>query len=268
MLLVFCFLSVSQIEMVDLHRIMDACANGLARNGFSVPLEISDLVLSLKSTIVQPITSCLNISEGTMTQLAESHIERVLPGLVVHNQNRKQLPKLSDHSHWMVSGGRLFLNLAQISILVPGIANTQFKNVQNSVENGQKVNEFDILCTLQRQKSHSNVVKMLAFNPPNCRLHFYVIEMFRTNLIDKLIHARKYQDFLSPEWIKRRLLEIASAIDYLHHRKIIHRDITVNSIAIKEFSAIQQEKAVLCGLHMASSSSDEKSTNTGHIGGK
>jgi hypothetical protein len=268
MLLILCFLSVSQIEMVDLHRIMDVCADGLANNDFTVPEEIHDLVLSLKSTIVQPITSCLNISQGTMTQLAESHIERVLPGLVVHNRNLKKLPKLSDHSQWIISDGRLFLNRARISILVPGIANTQLKNVKNSIENEQRVNEFDILCTLQRQKTHSNIVKMLGYSPPNCRLHFYVIEMFQRNLIDKLLYARRYQEFLSPEWIKMRLLEIASAIGYLHQRKIIHRDITVNSIAVKEFSAVQLERAVLCGLHMASSTSDEKSTNIVHIGGK
>ncbi|XP_061188421.1 uncharacterized protein LOC133196568 [Saccostrea echinata] len=227
---------------------------------------MSDFLLSVNTKVAQPIISCLNLSEGTMIQLAESYIGRAIPGLVVHNQDRRNLPKLSDHSHWMVSGGRLFKNLVRIAIRVPGISGIQIQNCKNPIESKQLLNEFDVIKTLQGDKIHVNIVKMFAFNPNPSPIPFYVIESFQTFLIDKLLHARKRQEFLSQDWMNNRFLDIASAIDFLHQKKIIHRDITINSFAIREYPSNGHEKAVLCSLEMACSNDIEASANTGHIG--
>ncbi|XP_062576637.1 uncharacterized protein LOC134238534 [Saccostrea cucullata] len=249
----------SQIETESFHKIIDVFARGQ-----QLPEEMSDFLLSVNATVAQPFISSLNLSEGTMIQIAESYIAKSIPGLVVHNQDRRNLPKLSDQSHWMVSGGRLFKNFVRIAIKVPGISGIQIQNCKNSIESNQLVNEFDVLRSIHGGKT-ANIVKLWAFNPNPSPLSFYVIERFQTFLVDKLLHARKYNEFLSDDWMNERLLDVGGAINFLHQKKIIHRDITINSFAIMEYPSPGHERAVLCSLQMACSNDDEVSAKTGHI---
>ncbi|XP_062572025.1 uncharacterized protein LOC134233952 [Saccostrea cucullata] len=250
----------SQVETKSFHNIIDV----FARDQQLIPEEMSDLLLSVNAKVAQPFISSLNLSEGTMIQLAESYIARAIPGLVVHNQDRKNLPKLSDQSHWMVSGGRLFKNFVRIAIKVPGISGIQIQNCKNSIESNQLVNEFDVLRKIHGGKT-ANIVKLWAFNPHPSPLPFYVIESFQKSFLDELLHARNHQNSLSENWMNDRLLDIGGAINFLHQKKIIHRDITINSFAIREYPSHGHERAVLCNLQMACSNDDEASAKTGHI---
>lgn len=255
------------MQSADLLKKIEDIVFLLRNNHLKIPEEMTDLILSLNAAIAQPLILCLNLSEESMLLLAEDYAEKVLPGLVFHNTNRKHLQKLSDHSHWMRSAGRLFTNSIRIAILIPGIANSQFKT-NKAVDHSKRIeNEFDILLKLQNGETHLNIVRMLAFNPLRSRLHFHVIEHYSTSLIDKVIESRLRQEFLSEDWMNSRLLDVACGLNFLHQRSIIHRDITLNSFSLKPISPYH-EIAVLSNLGMACSSSNEASTIVGQIAGK
>uniref|UniRef100_A0A8W8KFS7 Protein kinase domain-containing protein n=1 Tax=Magallana gigas TaxID=29159 RepID=A0A8W8KFS7_MAGGI len=149
-------------------------------------------------------------------------------------------------------------------MLIPGIANSQFKT-NKSVDDSKRIeNEFDILLKLQNGETHLNIVRMLAFNPLRSRLHFHVIEHYSTSLIDKVIESRLRQEYLPDDWMNSRLIDVACGLHFLHQRSIIHRDITLNSFSLKPISPYH-EIAVLSNLEMACSSSNEASTIVGQI---
>lgn len=253
-----------QMQSADLLKKIEDIVFLLRNSHLKIPEEMTDLILSLNAAIAQPLILCLNLSEESLLLLAEDYAEKVLPGLVFHNTNRKHLQKLSDHSHWMRSAGRLFTNSIRIAILIPGIANSQFKT-NKAVDDSKRIeNEFDILMKLQNGETHLNIVRMLAFNPLRSRLHFHVIEHYSTSLIDKIIESRLRQEFLPEDWMNSRLLDVACGLNFLHQRSIIHRDITLNSFSLKPISPYH-EIAVLSNLGMACSSSNEASTIVGQI---
>ncbi len=105
---VFYFVSVPQMQSADLQKIIEDVVFLLRNNHLKIPEEMTDLILSLNAAIAQPLILCLNLSEENMLHLADDYTEKVLPGLVIYNTNRKHLQKLSDHSHWMLSAGRFF----------------------------------------------------------------------------------------------------------------------------------------------------------------
>uniref|UniRef100_K1R046 Mast/stem cell growth factor receptor-related protein n=1 Tax=Magallana gigas TaxID=29159 RepID=K1R046_MAGGI len=255
---------VPQMQSADLQKIIEDVVFLLRNNHLKIPEEMTDLILSLNAAIAQPLILCLNLSEENMLHLADDYTEKVLPGLVIYNTNRKHLQKLSDHSHWMLSAGRFFSHSIRLAMLIPGIANSQFKT-NKSVDDSKRIeNEFDILLKLQNRETHLNIVRMLAFNPLRSRLHFHVIEHYSTSLIDKVIESRLRQEYLPDDWMNSRLIDVACGLHFLQQRSIIHRDITLNSFSLKPISPYH-EIAVLSNLEMACSSSNEASTIVGQI---
>ena len=234
-----------------------------------IPEEMTDLIFSLNEDLVQPLINSLGLSESGVQDLAEFYIEKLLPDLKVYNDDKKHLPKLSNHYQWTLSRGRFFSNSVRVAILVPGISNTQLKNTKVSDENIRIENEFEILLKLQDGKTHANILKMFAFNPLRSRLHFHVIENFEMLLMDKVFQSRRRQDFFPEKWIISRLLEIISAVIYLHENNIIHRDLTLNAFAIKTLPRVsaEYENAVLCNLQMAYHRDNEASAMAGHVAG-
>ena len=258
---------VSQIPSTHLSSLINVCVPQLRNHRLDVPEEMTDLIFSLNKDLVQPLIDSLGLSEAGVQDLAEDYIEKLLPDLKIYNDDKKRLPKLSNHYQWTLSRGRFFLNSVRVAILVPGISNTQIKDTKVSDENKRIENEFEILLKLQDGKTHANILKMFAFNPLGSRLHFHVIESFGMLLMDKVFQSRRTHDFYPEKWIISRLLEIISAVIYLHENNIIHRDLTLNAFAIKALSnmSAEYEHAVLCNLQMAYYSDSEASATAGHV---
>ena len=255
--------------MTDLSSLINVCVPQLRNHRLNVPEELTNLIFSLNKDLVQPLIDSLELSESRVQDLAEVYIEKLLPDLKVYNDEKKHLPKLSNHYHWTLAKGRFFSNSVRVAILVPGISKTKLKDAIFSDENKRIENEFEILLKLQNGQTHENIMKMLAFNPLKSQLHFHVFENFGMLLMDKIIQSRRTQEFFSEKWIISRLLEIISAVIYLHKNNIIHRDLTLNAFAIKTFSNVsaKYENSVLCNLQMAYYRDIEASAMSGHVAG-
>lgn len=86
--------------------------------------------------------------------------------------------------------------------------------------------EFEVLKTV----SHPNIVKAFDFFSSNCRA-VLVLSYHSGQTLRKLV---KHSGGL-PEAVAQRLFgQLASAVDYLHSRRIIHRDVTENNVIISE----------------------------------
>lgn len=269
-MLKYLFIVLDSAEVsTNLQRIIYESMQLLRSNRLDVPEEMSDLIFSLNTVIAQPLISFLNLSDETLLHIAQKYTAKVLPGLVLYNSDEEHLPKLSNNSHWMLTMGRLISSSVRVAILIPGIAiSPLLKKNERQDKSRQIKNEFEMLLNLQKaeNETHLNIARLLAFNPSPSLLHFHVTEYFQTHIIDKVIQSRSRQENLSEEWMNSRLVEIASAISYLHKRSIIHRDITLNSFALKTISA-DHEIAVLCTLEMACTNDIEESIPIGHITG-
>nr|XP_022339525.1 uncharacterized protein LOC111134623 isoform X2 [Crassostrea virginica] len=261
----FIYKNFPQILSTDISSLMNVCVPQLRNQRLDVPEEMTDLIFSLNKDLVQPLIDSLGLSEAGVQDLAEVYIEKILPDLKIYNKDKKRLPSLSNHYQWTLSRGRFFSNSVRVAILVPGISNTQVKDTKVSDENKRIENEFEILLKLQDGKTHANILKLFAFNPLGSRLHFHVIESFGMLLMDRVFQSRRTQDFFPEKWIINRLLEIISAVIYLHENNIIHRDLTLNAFAMKTYISVEYEQAVLCNLQMAYYSDYEASAMAGHV---
>nr|XP_022339532.1 uncharacterized protein LOC111134624 isoform X2 [Crassostrea virginica] len=263
----FIYKNFPQIPSTDLSSLINVCVPQLRNHRLDVPEEMTDLIFSLNKDLVQPLIDSLGLSEAGVQELAEVYIEKPLPDLKIYIDDKKRLPKLSNHYQWTLSRGRFFSNSVRVAILVPGISNTQVKDTKVSDENKRIENEFEILLKMQDGKTHANILKMFAFNPLGSRLHFHVIENFGMLLMDKVFQSRRTQDFFPEKWIISRLLEIISVVIYLHENNTIHRDLTLNAFAMKTLSnmSAEYEHAVLCNLQMAYYSDNEASAMAGHV---
>lgn len=86
--------------------------------------------------------------------------------------------------------------------------------------------EFEVLKTV----SHPNIVRAFDFYSSNSRA-VLVLSYHSGQTLRKLV---KHSGGL-PEAVARRLFgKLASAVDYLHSRRIIHRDITENNVIISD----------------------------------
>ncbi|CAL1154087.1 unnamed protein product, partial [Cladocopium goreaui] len=86
--------------------------------------------------------------------------------------------------------------------------------------------EFEVLKTV----SHPNIVRAFDFFSSNSRA-VLVLSYHSGQTLRKLV---KHSGGL-PEAVARRLFgKLASAVDYLHSRRIIHRDITENNVIISD----------------------------------
>ena len=102
---------------------------------------------------------------------------------------------------------------------------------------------------LREISGHKNIVQLLAFhNIDAYRLpRFYVTEDYkRTCFQDILVTRSLDRDWFSVEHLKSFLLDILSALEYVHQKNIIHRNLTAHSVFI-----VGESTAKLAGFHIA-----------------
>lgn len=233
---------------------VEVCWKGLSgHQGFiSLPEELSDHLFSSDKQRVQSVIQTLNISERYLLECTEKYLQRRVIDIVIHDVNRTTLPKKSDHSYWSICQGRINKWEVTVAIHVPGISQSILKGAdEENILNKMLENDFKILKGLQKNETHVNIIRMLAYSDLGSSLSFYVKDMHKSRMLEKLLHERERKGILSVSWFNNRLIEIIKALIYLRRQKIVHRDLTLRAFHLARFSGTEEDVAVLYDFNLA-----------------
>ena len=202
-----------------------------------------------------------------------NHIPERLPGLLVDDEsfanNSKCIQgKADDHSAWLVTCGTYMESVdVVLNMLAPGRSPTKLQvSPTDRVRFSDTSSELDILRTIQSNKKHENVAKLIAFSTKQPQM--FAVEHYEVSLLQRLYNARGNNEELSIQWKVDRCLEMLRAIDFLHHQDVIHREIMARSFSLS-YRQPQHEVAKLTSLSRAIVNDvTGYSTTQGHVRGK
>ncbi|XP_061188789.1 uncharacterized protein LOC133196962 [Saccostrea echinata] len=242
-------------EKGDLLKVVEICWSRMSGHKSFLPLpeELSNHLFTGDKQLVNTIIQCLNISERSLLEFTETYVQRHVTDVVFHHTKRKTLPKKTDHSYWSFCQGRINKCEASIAICVPGISMSSLQGIKEKckIKNSMLENDFKILLGLQKDETHINVVRLLAYSDLKNSLPFYVKENHRIEILEKLLEIRGQKTRFSVLWLNNRLIEMISALNYLHGKKIIHRDVTLRCFHLAQFPETEEDAAVLYDLNLA-----------------
>ncbi|XP_061188790.1 uncharacterized protein LOC133196963 [Saccostrea echinata] len=243
-------------EKGDLLKVVEICWSRMSGHKSFLPLpeELSNHLFTGDKQLANVIIQYLNISERSLLELTETYVQRHVTDIVFHHTKRKTLPKKTDHSYWSICQGRINKCEASIAIRVPGISMSSLQGIKEEykIKNSMLENDFKILLGLQKDETHINVVRLLAYSDLKYSLHFYVKDNHRIEILEKLLEVRGQKTRFSGLWLNNRLIEMISALNYLHGKKIIHRDVTLRCFHLAHFSETEEDETVLYDLNLAS----------------
>lgn len=247
---------------------MKICWKGmhLGKGFLCLPEELTDCLLMDEKDIMHTMNQSLTIDEPFVLECTEKYVQKRVPDIVIHDKERQFLPKMKDNSYWSICHGRINKCQAMIAIHVPSIELTR-ENKSEDIKNKMLQNDLKILAGLQKEKTHINVVRLLAYSSLKNSVQFYAKDGYKMTVLDKLIEVREQRDRLPVTWFNKRLQDIIKALLYIHGEKIIHRDVTLRSFRLAHCHNPENNLAVLCDFNLACQT-DFSFTATGRVTGR
>ena len=238
----------------------------LGKGFLCLPEELTDCLFMDEKDIIHIMNQSLTIDEPFVSECTEKYVQKRVSDIVIHDKERQSLPKMKDNSYWSICHGRINKCQAIIAIHVPSIALSR-ENKSEDIKNKMLHNDLKILAGLQKEKTHINVVRLLAYSSLQNSVQFYVKDGYKMTVLDKLIEVREQRDRLPVTWFNKRLQDIIKALLYIHGEKIIHRDVTLRSFGLAHCHNPENNLAILYDFNLACQT-DFSLTATGRVTGR
>ena len=151
------------------------------------------------------------------------------------------------------------LLISTVSCLASG-SMEDYRNLADEKGTKKRINCLEIMRLLQYDKNHPNFVKLIGYQYRPLPL-FYLTEChksFHTFLLEK----RQYHKWLPREKLGKMAIDATSALQFVHSKGVVHRNVTIYSFSINERETIK-----LHDFSLSKMLQDEGSDTNSYING-
>ncbi|OWF45102.1 Tyrosine-protein kinase Fer [Mizuhopecten yessoensis] len=107
------------------------------------------------------------------------------------------------------------------------------KSVAKDKKAGMHCNTLDVLRSLLGTEQHPNMKRLIAFHLQAIPMFYMTEKLSDASLSTYLLRERKDRSWLPARTLGSIALDCVRAVDFLHERKIIHRNITASSFCYR-----------------------------------
>ncbi|XP_069114479.1 uncharacterized protein [Argopecten irradians] len=206
-------------------------------------LREAECLLFLKDIdLVQKVWYWHNISGMQSQQLQNKtieYIEQLLQPLHFQILRADFVPSNAFSPAWCTLHGTSIVHrsvtlhclLPSLQCLLDGTM-SDYKLKANKEDTKYEINTLEILRIIQAERNHPGILSLHAYQCRPIPL-FFVVDRFKgADLFSYLHQRRKDKNWINLSALAKISSEVVSAVDFLHSKKVIHRNITASSFAL------------------------------------